>query len=350
MNRSRFTLTSLVAVVMLVLGACSQTSQPTPDVSNTPSPQLPGSSPRARAGDAPISSQADVVMEQLVVSFRTCGGGSNFGQTFAATATGEITSIALAPDSNVGAFTTTLRVLNGARTTLLHSQQVTLSDSGGAFTIISLSTPVPVISGQVYAFDISVGCANGAGLYGSTSNVYANGAAYSEGTIYSGDMAFRIAITPDSIPPSVTLNQASGQTDPTNASPINFTAVFSEPVSGLTGADVTLGGTAGATTSVVTGGPSTFNIAVSGMTTSGTAIASIDANKVTDIAGNSNTASTSTNNTVTYNLPDTTAPLITPTITGTLGNNGWYTSDVNVSWTITDAESTISSQTGCDAQ
>lgn len=37
---------------------------------------------------------------------------------------------------------------------------------------------------------------------------------------------------------------------------------------------------------------------------------------------------------------DTTAPVITPTIVGTLGDNGWYTSDVTVSWTVVDNEST----------
>ncbi len=40
----------------------------------------------------------------------------------------------------------------------------------------------------------------------------------------------------DTVAPSVTINQASGQADPTNASSIHFTAVFSEPVSGFTGA------------------------------------------------------------------------------------------------------------------
>ena len=44
---------------------------------------------------------------------------------------------------------------------------------------------------------------------------------------------------------------------------------------------------------------------------------------------------------------DTTPPVITPSITGTLGNNGWYTSDVMVSWATTDAESAISARTGC---
>ncbi|MBN2117606.1 MAG: VWA domain-containing protein [Anaerolineales bacterium] len=45
---------------------------------------------------------------------------------------------------------------------------------------------------------------------------------------------------------------------------------------------------------------------------------------------------------------DTTPPVITPTITGTLGLNGWYTSDVVVSWSVQDLESGISSSSGCD--
>jgi CSLREA domain-containing protein len=47
---------------------------------------------------------------------------------------------------------------------------------------------------------------------------------------------------------------------------------------------------------------------------------------------------------------DTTPPIVTPNVTGTLGNNDWYTSDVGVSWTVTDAESNVSSQDGCDVQ
>ncbi len=44
---------------------------------------------------------------------------------------------------------------------------------------------------------------------------------------------------------------------------------------------------------------------------------------------------------------DTTPPLITPTITGTLGSNGWYTGPVSVSWSVTDPQSGIGSSTGC---
>jgi YVTN family beta-propeller protein/probable HAF family extracellular repeat protein len=45
---------------------------------------------------------------------------------------------------------------------------------------------------------------------------------------------------------------------------------------------------------------------------------------------------------------DPTAPTITPNVAGTQGANGWYTSDVNVTWSVTDAESAITSSTGCD--
>jgi hypothetical protein len=102
-------------------------------------------------------------------------------------------------------------------------------------------------------------------------------------------------------PPRVTINQAAGQADPTSASPINFTAVFSKPVSGFSGAGVTISGSAGGTKTVtVSGGPSTYNVAVSGMTTSGTVIASIPAGVVRDAAGITNAASTSTDNSVTF--------------------------------------------------
>ncbi len=46
---------------------------------------------------------------------------------------------------------------------------------------------------------------------------------------------------------------------------------------------------------------------------------------------------------------DSTSPVITPTVTGTLGNDDWYTSDVDVSWSVNDPESSVSSSTGCDS-
>jgi len=51
-----------------------------------------------------------------------------------------------------------------------------------------------------------------------------------------------------------------------------------------------------------------------------------------------------------YEVVDQTPPQLTPTVVGTQGTNGWYTSDVTINWSVVDPESTIASQTGCDAQ
>lgn len=111
-----------------------------------------------------------------------------------------------------------------------------------------------------------------------------------------------VTVANDGAAPSVTINQAATQADPTSSSPIMFTAVFSEAVSGFTGSDVAIGGTADGTKTVtVSGGPSTYTVAVSGMTTGGTVVATIAAGAAADGAGNGNTAATSTDNTVTFN-------------------------------------------------
>jgi hypothetical protein len=108
------------------------------------------------------------------------------------------------------------------------------------------------------------------------------------------------SVTYDITRPKVTINQAASQTDPTNASPINFTVVFDETVNGFATGDVTLSGTAGATTAIVTGSGTTYNVAVSGMAGNGTVVATVGAGVASDPAGNLNEASSSTDKTVTY--------------------------------------------------
>ncbi|MCO5176855.1 MAG: hypothetical protein M9890_07805 [Thermomicrobiales bacterium] len=49
-----------------------------------------------------------------------------------------------------------------------------------------------------------------------------------------------------------------------------------------------------------------------------------------------------------FESPDSTLPVIAPTIDGTLGSNGWYTSDVTVSWSVVDDQTGISDSSGCD--
>ena len=45
---------------------------------------------------------------------------------------------------------------------------------------------------------------------------------------------------------------------------------------------------------------------------------------------------------------DTTPPAIAPTVTGTLGNEGWYTGNVQIAWSVSDGESAIVSTSGCN--
>jgi hypothetical protein len=130
-------------------------------------------------------------------------------------------------------------------------------------------------------------------------------------------------ITFDNVAPTVTINQAVAQADPTNASPVNFTVVFSKAITPatFTASDVTITGTA---TGVVVQIPTTsdnitWTVPVT-VTGPGTIIATIAANRVQDPATNNNTASTSTDNTITFNIPTITFPATNLTICS--GNTG----------------------------
>jgi hypothetical protein len=46
---------------------------------------------------------------------------------------------------------------------------------------------------------------------------------------------------------------------------------------------------------------------------------------------------------------DPTPPVITPHVAGTLGDSGWYVTNVTVNWTVSDPESVVLSSRGCDA-
>ena len=123
-------------------------------------------------------------------------------------------------------------------------------------------------------------------------------------------------------PVTVTINQSATQPDPANANAIQFTVVFSEAVTGFDGSDIMIGGTAKGGTAVVA--PSglmdgtTFTVTITGLTGAGTVTASVGASAAMDTAGNLSTASTSTDNTVTFDpsLPPP-PPIGPPMVPGT---------------------------------
>ncbi len=112
-------------------------------------------------------------------------------------------------------------------------------------------------------------------------------------------------------PLTCTINQATGQADSTNTSPVNFAVTFNDPVTGFSSDDVSISGTAGGTKTITvtpTGSSGkAFNVAVTGMT-SGTVIATIPSGKALSLSGLWNYASTSTDNTVTFDI-------VAPTVT-----------------------------------
>jgi cyclophilin family peptidyl-prolyl cis-trans isomerase len=178
------------------------------------------------------------------------------------------------------------------------SEDVTIGGTAGA--------TAAAITGSGTTYNVAVSGMTGDGTVIVTLQA---GAAHDEaGNPSEAPIISDNSVTLDTTPPTVTINQAADQADPVAGPTVNFTVVFSEPVTDFTGSDVTIGGTAGATTAIVTGSGTTYNVAVSGMTGDGTVTASLKAGVAHDAAGNPNAVSTSNNNSVTV---DITRPRVT---------------------------------------
>lgn len=150
------------------------------------------------------------------------------------------------------------------------------------------------------------------------------------------------AIVIDTTPPIVTINQATtptNQLDPTTNGVINYTVAFSEPVKNFDATDITFSGITGAT-ATITGDAQgqNYNVAVTGFTQPGTLTATVNANGATDLAGNGNTASTSTDNQVTFTP-------VTPYVTAINKVDPDPTTATTVNYTVTFNEDV----TGVDA-
>ena len=181
-------------------------------------------------------------------------------------------------------------------------QNVDAADFTVSGTTTATVTAVSPVSTSVYDVTIS-----GGDLAGFTGQVGLNlsGAQNIEDLIGNalpaGEPATDETYTVDNTAPTVTIDQAMTQVDPTNTASIDFTATFDEAAANFTAADVTLGGTApGTLSAVLSGGPTVYTITVTGMTGTGTVTASLAGGVATDLAGNDNTASTSTDNEVTF--------------------------------------------------
>ena len=158
------------------------------------------------------------------------------------------------------------------------------------------------VSGNEY--DITVSGGNLAGFNGTVGLDLAASQDITDMTgnaLLSGEPGADLIYMVDNTQPAVTINQASSQSDPTGSSPVHFTAVFNEDIAFPTFdyTDVNISGTASTgSVSVNMISATTYDVEVE-VLGNGRVIATIPADVAQDYAGNTNAASTSSDNLVT---------------------------------------------------
>jgi len=142
---------------------------------------------------------------------------------------------------------------------------------------------------------------------------------------YGGTSSESVTIKRDTTPPAMTLASPGNGATYTQGQTVSASYNCSDATSGIVSCTGPVAN--GATLDLSVAGTKNFQV------------------NAADQAGN--TASKSASYTV-KPLADTTPPVITATVNGTEGNNGWYTGNVAVSWTVADPESPVSNTSGCN--
>ena len=195
--------------------------------------------------------------------------------------------------------TLTYTVSNTGNSTLTVSDIVATGESSVSVSTIT-PTSFTVVSGSTETFDVIYTPAAGSGAFSFDLDI-------TNDDPDEGNYNITVSGTRDGDAPTVTIEQGSTQADPTNASPIIFDVAFSESVTGFDDSDVDISGMAAIPTISVTGTGTTYTVEVSGMADGETITATIPANAAQDTTGNDSAASSSTDNSVTY---DNTAPTV----------------------------------------
>lgn len=125
-------------------------------------------------------------------------------------------------------------------------------------------------------------------------------------------------VTVDAEDPTVTVEQAADQADPTREPTAQFSVRFSEPVTGFDATDLVLGGTAPGATAEVTGSGAAYDVVVRGMSASGSVTVAVPPGAAEDSAGNPTPASTSADAQVTYDIDPPRTTVVTK-LPATLG-------------------------------
>ena len=174
--------------------------------------------------------------------------------------------------------------------------------------------PIVTGSGNLYSVAVSGMTSSGAVVMSVSGGAAVDAAGNTSTASTSADNTVAWNGVVDNVAPTVTVEKAAGQTDPTNTGPIVYTVTFSEPVTGFDATDVKFAGSTagGPLVAEVTGGSTVYTVTVTGMNATGNVVMNLLAGAATDAANNTSTASTSVDNTVAYtHIADNVAPTVT---------------------------------------
>jgi hypothetical protein len=157
------------------------------------------------------------------------------------------------------------------------------------------------ISGSGTTYTVAVGniVSNGGFIQ---ARILSGAAQDALGNLSSASTSTDNRVTVDNVAPSVTVNQAPGQSDPALTQPVNFLVVFSETITGLTASDFSYNGSTAEISNAllnVSGSGNTYTVSVRNITSNGELKLSLPAGAAIDSLGNASTASTSSDNSVT---------------------------------------------------
>ncbi|MEO1058181.1 MAG: fibronectin type III domain-containing protein [Actinomycetota bacterium] len=120
-------------------------------------------------------------------------------------------------------------------------------------------------------------------------------------------------VTVSTTGPVATIDQASGQIDPTSATPVVFHVRFDQPVTGFTRDDLVVGGTAAVDAVTVTGAGADYLVTIEAVSQPGTIVLGVLDGAVTDSFGNESTTEVIDNSVTIVDDAPPTSPSSSPT-------------------------------------
>jgi subtilisin-like proprotein convertase family protein len=155
----------------------------------------------------------------------------------------------------------------------------------------ALSGSVASVSGSGRSYTVTVGDILGSGQLRLDVDNDGSIASVATGTPLAAGYTRGQRYTIDQAAPVATVGVAGDQSDPVTTGPVRFAVTLSELSTDFDADDLILGGTAGATSTAVSGSGLAYEVAVSGMTANGTVTLQVRAGACVDAVGNASAAS-----------------------------------------------------------